>query len=71
MHDLFRLRGLWWTTLMYVPTTLCKAIGMSALYVKIMECFWGGGTPHAQIGHSSFCGLWLEAHSPEIRFLHK
>ena len=28
---------------MYVPTSLVKSIhgGLSALYVKIMECFWG------------------------------
>ena len=43
MPDYFRSRGLWWVTLMYVPVTLLKTIrgGLSALYVKILECFWG------------------------------
>ena len=43
MPDFFRSRGLWWMTLMYVPSSLVKTIkaGLSALYVKILECFWG------------------------------
>ena len=43
MPDFFRSRGLWWTTLMFVPTGLVKSIrgGLSALYVKLLECFWG------------------------------
>jgi len=43
MPDYYRSRGLWWTLLMYVPTSRVKSIhgGLSALYVKIMECFWG------------------------------
>ena len=43
MPDFYRSRGMWWTTLMYVPSSLVKSIhgGLSALYVKIMECFWG------------------------------
>ena len=30
-------------TLMYLPSSLVKTIkgGLSALYVKIQECFWG------------------------------
>ena len=43
MPDFYRSRGLWWTTLMYVPTSLVKSIhgGLPGLYVKLMECVWG------------------------------
>ena len=36
MPDFFRSRGLWWMTLMYLPSSLVKTIkaGLSALYVK-------------------------------------
>ena len=50
--DFFRSRGLWWVTLMYVPLNLVKSIrgGLSALYVKIMECFWGGELNMQRLG---------------------
>ena len=50
--DFFRSRGLWWVTLMYVPLNLLKSIrgGLSALYVKIMECFWGGELNMQRLG---------------------
>ena len=43
MPDWFRSRCGYWQTLMYVPCSTLKAIvgGLSALYVKVLETFWG------------------------------
>ena len=52
MPDFFRSRGLWWMTLMYVPASLIESIkgGLSALYVKILECFWGSDLHMHRLG---------------------
>ena len=48
---------------MYVPATLCKSIGMSALYVKIMECFWGEELHMHRLGIRVFVGCgWKHIH---------
>ena len=40
--DWFRHGPAWWQTFAYLPCTVLKKItgGLSALYVKILECFW-------------------------------
>ena len=42
MPDWFRSRAGWLNTLSLVPCTALKEIegGLSALYVKVLECFW-------------------------------
>ena len=52
MPDFFRSRGLLWQTLMYVPMSLLHSIrgGLSALYVKILECFWEGELDMQRLG---------------------
>ena len=52
MPDFFRSRGLWWMTLMYVPASLIDTIkgGLSALYVKTLECFWGSDLHMHRLG---------------------
>ncbi len=43
--DWFRSRSGWWQTLLYLPCSALKKIQgkLSALYVKLLQCFWGAG----------------------------
>ena len=48
LPDWFRSRSGFWQTLLFLPCTTLEKItgGLSALYIKVLECFWGHGEMH-------------------------